>query len=121
MSDKDQQISGETDEEEKDTSLIDIQYVKSSGFRVIHADGAIGGVTPKAFIHFALYNERASLPTRAEQRIGEDGKLQPHEVKKGGQGITRELEVDVLMNLSAAESLRDWLDERIGELRKLMK
>lgn len=41
---------------------IRFNYIKSAQFRVIHADGAIGGVTPNGFIHMALFNERAAIP-----------------------------------------------------------
>ena len=43
---------------------LEFHYIKSNQFRVIHVDGGIGSITPKGFIHFALYSERLAIPRK---------------------------------------------------------
>ncbi len=96
--------------DEKPKSLK-FHYIKSPMFRVVHVDGLFGGVTPTAFIHFALYSERMPIPQQTEQVVNADGTLGP-EVPEGRvvrDGVVRELEVDAIMNIDVARSMRDWL------------
>src|SRR3990172_8149969 len=39
-----------------------IDYIKSNLFRVIHADGVIGGITPRGLIHMSIWSERPTIP-----------------------------------------------------------
>src|SRR3989442_6878794 len=41
---------------------VTFHYIKSSQFRVVHADGIIGGVTPRGLIHIAVFSERPAIP-----------------------------------------------------------
>ena len=97
---------------------VAFDYIKSASFRVIHADGAIGGVTPGGYIHMALYNERRALPIRivfaaAERGLGEEiSREEP-------DSFERELEVDVFLDLDTAQALRNWLSEKIALLSQL--
>ena len=97
-------------------SSITLSYIKSNYFRVVHADGAIGGFTPRGEIFVSLYSERAPLPNVTVQAV-ENGQLGKEiiEQRKGseGEGILRELEVGVVMDLNVAKSLVTWLEERI--------
>jgi hypothetical protein len=95
-------------------SSIALHYVKSNYFRVVHADGAIGGFTPRGEIFVSLYSERAPLPDVTVQAV-ENGQLGKEiiEQRKGSEGILRELEVGVVMDLNVAKSLMTWLEERI--------
>ncbi len=91
------------------------EYIKSAHFRVIHADGAIGAVTPNGFIHFALYSERAAIPRKLVHKIEEGGRLGapiPEETV-AREGIVREMDVDVFVTVEVAQMLRDWLGEKI--------
>ena len=91
------------------------EYIKSAHFRVIRADGAIGGVTPNGHIHFALYSERAAIPRKLVHKIEEGGKLGapiPEETV-AREGIVREMDVDVYVTIEVAESLCNWLEEKI--------
>ena len=37
-------------------------YLKNPAFRVVHVDGAVGGVTPRGRIPMAVYSERPAIP-----------------------------------------------------------
>ena len=98
---------------------IAFDYIKGQHFRVIRADGAIGGVTPCGFIHMAFFSERPAIPRRLVYLATDEGTLGeelPGE-KVSRDAIVRELDVDLFVNLQTAISLREWLDRRIAELK----
>jgi hypothetical protein len=98
------------------TSVV-FNYVKSNYFRVIYATGAYGGITPTGMIHFCLYSERVAIPRIVRQKIDEDGRLSPEmEILETREGLVREMEADVIMDLASARSLHEWLGEKINTL-----
>ena len=52
---------GETKSEPNEVAF---DYIKTSDFRIIWADGAIGGPTARGYVHVALYAERPAIPRR---------------------------------------------------------
>ena len=102
---------------------VRLHYIKGSQFRVIHADGAIGGITPSRQIHMSLYSERPAIPREVVHRITPEGTL--GEVVPGEtvsrEGIVREMDVDVIMNFGAAKALHDWLGKKLEDFQKLPK
>jgi hypothetical protein len=102
-------------------SNVKFRYIKSNYFRVVHADGVFGGFTPQGNIFFSVFSERAPLPDVTFQAV-EDGRLGKEliEHRQGGtDGVVRELEVGLTMNLTVAKSLADWLKERIEIAEKM--
>ncbi len=97
---------------------ITFHYLKSTQYRVVHIDGAIGGVTPSGFIHFSMYNERSAIPREQVFSVDKDGVLGNVEQTVSREGIVREMEVDAIMSLATAKSLRDWLTDQIIKLEK---
>ena len=99
---------------------VKFHYLKSTHFRTIHADGAIGSVTPRGHIHMAIYNERHAIPREMVQEIKPDGTLgeviQSETVVR--EGIVREMEVDVLMNVEVAKGVINWLEDKIKLIEK---
>lgn len=103
-------------------ATVAFDYIKSQAFRVIRADGAIGGITPNGHIHMALFSERQAIPRRIVTKVNPDGTLgdQVPEQTESRNSIVREMDVDVIMTVDAAELLRDWLIQRIGEFKSRM-
>jgi hypothetical protein len=112
---------GKKRKESQGRSEIKFDYIKSQYFRVIHADGAIGSVTPAGFIHFALYNERSAIPRQITHLVKPDGTLgeRVFEETVGRETIVREMDVDVVLSITVAENLRKWLGEKIKEAKTL--
>jgi len=88
---------------------IQFHYIKSHLFRVIHSEGAIGGLTPSRQIFMSLFNERAALPQLIEFAILPEGKIGSEIKREGKDGIVREVEIGVLMDATAAKNLADFL------------
>ncbi|MCA3423683.1 MAG: hypothetical protein INF81_12090 [Roseomonas sp.] len=102
---------GAAGEDEK----ISFDYLKSQFFRVVHADGAIGGITPSGYIHFSFYSERQAIPQRQTFTLNEDGSLGQSIAEKTiiRNAVVRELDVDVVMNVDVARSLAIWLSQQV--------
>ncbi len=82
-------------------------------------DGVIGGITPRGLIHFGVYSERAAMPQTVEQQVTPEGKLGAVIEQSGKDGIVREIDVDLILTVSAAADLRDWLTARIDDAKRL--
>jgi hypothetical protein len=100
---------------------IEFDFIKSNYFRVIRADGAFGGLSPTGAIHMGIYSERHAIPQKIFHAI-QNRQLGPEITSKrqGRKSIVREMEVDVVLEISQALVLRKWLDERIEQYQKLV-
>ena len=102
---------------------VAFDYIKGQFFRVVHADGVIGSVTPTGHIHMAIFSERPAIPRRHVLAVDENGQptvLIPNETVSR-DSIVREMDVDVHMSLQTAISMRQWLDQRIEDMSRLMQ
>ncbi|MCH7511734.1 MAG: hypothetical protein IIB19_05135 [Chloroflexi bacterium] len=97
-------------------SAIGFDFIKSNVFRVIHADGVWGGVGPHGHIQMAFFSERFPIPRRVDFELRE-GRLGQETGRDTREGIVREIETEIIMNVAAATSLRDWLTTKIEEAR----
>lgn len=96
-------------------------YIKAQLFRVVHADGVIGGLTPSGNLHVAFFSERPAIPRRLVYELNAAGQLgsELKDEKVSRDSIVRELDVDIHISLSVARALRDWLTQRIAEAEAL--
>lgn len=97
-----------------------IEYIKSSCFRVVRADGAIGGTSPRLELFITFYSERFPIPKVLVYQATPDGapgeELSSERESKAG--IIREAEVAITMDLPTAKSFASWLNDKIVELEK---
>jgi len=99
-------------------SQLRVHMLKSPGYREVHADGAFGGVTPKGLIHFSLYSERGPIPREMVYSVEGDTLREHLDMRVSREGIVRQLQVGVYLDVRTAEALRDWLTARIDEVRE---
>jgi hypothetical protein len=90
-------------------STIKFHYIKSNLFRVAHADGAIGSLTPSREVFVCIFNERTAIPRMIEYGVSPDGELQDEIGRRTKDGIVREMEIGVVLSASAAEQLAEIL------------
>ena len=113
--------NGETAETPEKRVRFD--YLKSGLFRVIHADGVVGGLTPRLDVHMDFWSERFPIPKQVVHALTNDGTL-GEEIKSERttrEAIVREVEAGVVLDLETAKALRDWLTDRIAEAQKLLE
>lgn len=101
-------------------STIDFHYIKSNYFRVIHADGAWGGVAPGSAIHLCFWSQRPPIPTKMVHAVSSDGTLgdEIKDNRETREGLVREIEADVVMDLPTARELINWLKEKVEQVEK---
>jgi hypothetical protein len=98
---------------------LEFHYVKSNGFRVVHADGVWGGPTPRGYITMSFFSERAPIPARISHELqtpepnSPDRIIGPEIARDAKDGLVREVEVEVMVDLAMAKSLLGWLGEKV--------
>lgn len=95
-------------------------FIKSPLFRVVHADGAFGGMTPRGKIFLSFYNERFPIPTAMVHQVKPTGEVgeEIREEREGRKGIVREVDVGIEMDLTVAKSVVEWLQGKIAQVEK---
>ena len=109
------------DEGNGKTRKITIKYIQATDYKIIAANGAYGGVTPKGDIMMNLFVEHATVPESVTHDVVE-GKLGPQvATDKGGSMFTRDLQIGVVMSADQAEQIAVWLHGKAEEVKKLKK
>lgn len=99
---------------------IQFHYLKSGQFRIIHSDGAWGGVTPDGNMLIGFYSQRFPIPDLTVQEVNGDGTLGPDITEAGiaKRGVVREIEAGIVLSADGVDSLIQWLTEQREHLRK---
>ena len=95
---------------------LDFHYIKSNSFRAVHCDGVWGGATPRGYISMCVYSERSALPKKLTHQLLENGRLGRETGRKSKEGIIREVEVEVILDLAMAQNLTKWLQDHVQQL-----
>ena|SRR5258708_3293381 len=105
---------------EPQSEHLRIEYIKSNLFRVVHADGAFGGISPRLDLFITFYSERFPIPKVLTYEMTPSGatgqEIQSERETKAG--VIREVEIGVMLDLLTAKSLAEWLNGKIAELEK---
>ena len=102
---------------------ITIHNIKSNQYRQIHSDGASAGITPSGLININFYSHRNVIPKGTTFELQEDGRLGKllGITKDSKNGIVREYDFGVHMDINTCKSIRDLMDEKIKEYENLTK
>lgn len=87
---------------------IEFNYIKSSHFRTVHADGVMSNGTPRGNLFLGFYSERFPLPDSQTFEINEEGKIVGEIVEKrkiNSNGVMREVEVGIILDVEVAKVL----------------
>ena len=94
------------------TEEIDFHLIKSTLFRNISFDGAFGALSPHGKVHVTLFTERATIPKKVVFKL-EEGDVIGDEVvdkREGKEGITRDLEANLVFDFETAQMLKELLE-----------
>ncbi len=99
---------------------IQVHFVKSSLFRVIHASGVWFNGDAQQHLHLTFFNERAPIPKSIVLDLNDKGEaIGEDESKRDSKaGAIREMEVDIVMSLDALENFYKVLGENLKVLRQ---
>jgi hypothetical protein len=104
---------------ESEKKTVEIHYIKNSNFRVVHADGAWGGLTPHLDVFVTFYSERPPIPQIVTVEVTPEGKIGDEVSRQGKSGIVREAEIGVVLDEATAKSLVDWLNEKLSLVQQI--
>ena len=95
-------------------------YIKSNFFRVVHADGVFGGVTPTLGIHMDVFSQRSPIPKEVVHEVKPDGTMGEEIVSERDvrDAIVREVEVGIVFNLAMAKRMVEWLSAKVQFLEE---
>ena len=105
---------------EPSADKIRIEYIKSHFYRMVRADGAFGGTSPRLELFISFYNERFPIPkvlVYEQSSHGAPG-AEIESERETKEGVIREVEVGVTMDLPTARSFSEWLKQKVEELEK---
>lgn len=98
---------------------VELRYIKTTAFPVLHVDGVYGGMTPQLSLYLAFFSEHAKLPESATLEWDPEGGP-AREIGQRKPEWVRDVGLEVTMSISVAEALRKLLDDKIAEVGKLI-
>lgn len=98
---------------------IAFNYIKTPNYRTYHVDGVYGGTTPSGKVFAELFVERRATPQVVSNEINKDGTLGKEITKEGKEGIVRQIEASLLMDIDTARSFAGWLIEKVQLVEKM--
>jgi len=99
--------------------VVDVNYVKTGSYRTYHVDGMFGGPTAHGKIYIELFIERAVTPQVIQFEVTQEGTLGKEVSRTGKKGIVREIEAGLIMDVAAAKSFGNWLNEKVKQWGKI--
>jgi hypothetical protein len=111
--------------EDPPAPTIDVHYVKSTAYREVSCDGAVGGETPANKLWIGFYSERLPIPRVVQHqllRTDKEGEFQMDPDKppvpiEGRTGILRNLEFGLYLSSATAASLHEWLGHQLAIMK----
>ena len=107
-----------------DGGSLEFHYQKSSGYRTLHADGFWGGSTPRGLLAVSFFSERIPIPKTARRTIisqdGDQFVAGAEEVVVSLDGIVRQIESTVMMDLRTAQEFFVFLNEHVAQMERAM-
>ena len=105
---------------------IRYDYLKSNLYRVVHADGIVGGVTPGGTLIFSVFSERTPIPQQVSHAIEVNEETRSITLgdeivseRVSRQALVREVEVGVIIDYKTAVLFRDWLSQQLEKLKPI--
>jgi len=94
----------------------------SANYRELHIDGAFGGITTRGYINLSFYAERTPIPRGTDFSVTKEGTIgnKIADSQDSKEGILREFEFGVYMDINTAKSLVDFLKSKIEDLEKAL-
>ena len=96
---------------------VAFNYLKAHQYRSIHVDGAAASVTPNGHIALTAFNERVHIPRKIVHEVTPTGQLGAEvlEERESLQGLIRELEISLYMDVATAKQVAELLSAKIQE------
>ena len=96
--------------------VVAFQYTYADYFRNVYSNGVWGGTNPHGEIVMNFFLEKIQPPEITKHKATESGRLELLSRDPYPDLIIREFQVGVVLNLSVARSVRDWLSDKIESM-----
>lgn len=108
-------------DEPKLPETVNLDYLKSNQFRVIHADGAFFALTGQGGVTISFFAERQPIPRRITLKVNKDGTLGDEltDQRVVRDAIIRDTEVAVTMTAETGWLILDKLSEILKKADEL--
>jgi hypothetical protein len=99
---------------------LPVHFIKSTCFRVVHANGVWYGGDNQGNLHLTFFNERNAIPKLVVVNLDERGAVVSEDETKreSKKGMVREMEVDIVMSIQAAADLYQTLGENLKAIQE---
>ena len=97
---------------------IKFRFEYDPAYRLVGANGIWGGITPRGDIRLDFFVESLGTPEHVTHLIAPDGRLGPELSRSQPEGIVRRVQVGVLLSLEQADSVADFIKQKVAERRK---
>lgn len=87
-------------------------------YRLVGANGIWGGITPRGDLQLDFFAESIAIPDTVTNLVTPEGKLGPELGRSPERRFMRRLQVGVLLSLEQADSIADFIKEKVAEFRK---
>jgi len=102
-----------------DVSKVKFQFSKSSEYRLVAATGVWGGPMPAGQIRIEFFVDHAAIPAAVTYAITPEGKVgEEVEREPSDRTIARELQMGVVLTPDTAESLVQWLQDKLRLIKR---
>ncbi len=93
---------------------VETHFIKNNDFRTVQCSGAFGGVTSNGLINMNMYTDRVVIPNTITLEVDEkDGQHLREIGRESKNGIVREVQFGMLIDVNVAKSLVEWINEQI--------
>jgi hypothetical protein len=106
------------DDIKEQDQTITFHMIKSPGCQTHHVDGVIAGFTPSDGAYLEFYTERGTIPQTVTYKLNADGTLGDAIGTTGKDGIVREIQTGVILDLNGLKSLHARVGSMIDQLEE---
>ncbi len=98
---------------------VETHYIKNHDFKTVEGSGIFGGLTNNGQININFFTDRAPIPKKIILEVDSvTGKIIQEVERDSKEGIIREVQFGVLLNIETARNIVDWLNQKIEEHQK---
>lgn len=99
--------------------IVKFNYITTNNYRNYVVEGVFGGLTPKGKIYAEFFAEKSQIPRNVKHEINKNGTLGQEIDRQVDEGIVRQIECGIIMDIDMAVAFRTWLDQKIDEYSTL--
>lgn len=99
--------------------IVETHYIKNHDFKTVEGSGIFGGLTNNGQININFFTDRAPIPKKIVLEVDpSSGKIIREVERESKEGIIREVQFGVLLNIESAKNIVEWLNQKIEEHQK---